>query len=353
MNKTETIKALETVINAVDKKESPLLVGTDSFIFGDGYVYTTNMGMAFSHPIDTDIECTVKAHETLKVLKKFKGEDLQFSLKKGALEATDGKSKLKMKLIDEDAQIRETISSLGLDNLDWNPFPEDFLEGIRLCSFAMTRDGNRQPKIFGIAVEDRYVWATDESRISRFEMSGEMPRIQIPFKAVLTIVKLTHPPTEYALDNGRIYLKSDSGVIFITAELDTDFPVDGLSEIIGSYDTEEDKYVFPEGLERSIELAEVMSAEDKELALPCITISRKGKHLIVKGEKECGSVEDKIEFSGDMFKDGLSITIPPEFLKIVLGTTRDFYVSEDGVVIFRTNNFTHLMVVNINGKEEG
>ena len=343
MKRSQVLNALKLVIGAVDDKQG-VVQGSDSFVFSDDFVNTYNNKCSFSYPLETGISCTVKARETLAIIEKMKGDNITFELKKDYLQVSDGSTKLKMKLIKDDEDIRTIISDLNLDDLEWKKLPKDFADGVDLCAWTVCRD-KRLENIQSMLFTSNEIWSSDNYRISRFELDDAIPdEFTLPSESVFILQKLSSPPEEYATEGNWVHFKSSNGIVFSSNLAYEKFPVEEFSETVESYSDEEcEMYEFPEGIEKAIDVASILAFEDKEVEVPSISISRKGKKLIVEGKKACGSVSDEITFSGKMFDEGLVITVPPGFLKTILGVTREFAIFDKKIIQFKTDNFVQLV----------
>lgn len=344
-SRAKLVLALKTVSAATDKV-SDVLQGSDSFVFGSGYVRTFNNQMAFSLPVPgLDIECTVRADETLKVLERMVGNDVFLSRTEDSLEVSDGRTRLRMRFLGEDGDIRSVMKGMALEEISWEPLPEDFLRGLKLCSYSMWDDSSSMAMISGVQVADGFLWSSDNLRIGRYRMKEKFEgKFTVPREAVHVLTRLGEVKEWGRSATGWVCFRTPDGVVFSTAELYEDFPLDHLKEILEGKDSAETNAEFPETLAKSLGVVSVMPTEFEDVDLPVVAMWRDGGKLHLKGEKDFGSVEDEVDFSGE-FPSG-RIFVSPDLLKDVLGVTRRFrYDAEGNCIVFRTDDFLHVMTV--------
>lgn len=363
MKRTEVVNAMRLVVNATDKVEDSL-IGTDSFIFTGNRICTFNNRLSFSYPLPIDLDCSIKAHDTLKIVEKMKGEELEISQKEDHVFISDGKTRSKMKILEDDEKIRSKLANVDLDNIEWREFPKEFFEGVKLCYFTAAQDVSL-PELSALMFEGKYIWSSDNIRISRYEMSEDVGKeFALPIAAVKMLLKLENPKM-FAEEAGWIHFLTESGVVFSAAPLDRQYPLDKIKQICYDYgcevegwDKQEEKevddpyYEWPSALLDYINVSAVMADEHEDFAVKAITIRREGNELLVGGSKDTGTVETPVEFEGDMFEEGITILIQPEFLKYIMGLTLRFSMPDESIVRFETGRLWQIMSVYVEGEED-
>lgn len=363
MDRKEALRAMQTVINATDKTET-VLIGTDSFIFLKDKICSFNDEMSFSFPMDTGIDCTIKAADTMRVIEKMKGNNITFSQKGDIIRITDGETSLKMKALEGDDEIRTRLSKIDFKESEWKSLPDDFIEGVKMGFFAAANDVT-MPEISGVMIENKYVWASDNIRISRYELDRSVKdKFAIPVSSVKILLRLEEPPIGFTKMGNWLHFRTKSGIIFSCAGLERQFPLQKIKELCRSFGgvlegdpplenrIEEVWYEWPSELLNTIDAIAVMANIHEELAVPNITIRRSGNNLIIKGEKHYGSAQTKVPFKGEMFEDGTVVRISPEFLKSIMAITRKFSMPDEAVIKFETEKLWHVMSVLIESKAE-
>jgi len=343
MNRKALVEAMKTIIEATEKNDS--LSVSDSFVFDKDKISVYSGNMFFVYPIQTNIQCIVKAKETLKTLEKMDSDEVEITEKDGTIYFVGGKTKLKMNnVISDDAGVDIPIPNLS--KLKYIDLKDDFFNGMEMCFYSV--DKNSQVNyLSGIYVDKNKMWSSDDLKIGRYELKNDYKyTFTLPYRACI-IVKNKNKPSGMSFKDNWVYFKYDSGVIFGSSTILDKFPIERASEIIEEYADSDNYYEFPEGIEKSIDRVAVFANVKEDDDLPKISIFREKDNLKITGEKKFGSVEDTIEISdGVMFDEGIVLRINPDLLKKILGVTNQFTIS-DGVAAFKTDDFVHVMSVSI------
>ena len=354
---------MKLIINATNRLES-VLVGTDSFIFTNNRISTFNDEMSFSYPIVTGLNCSIKAADTMKVIDKMKGEEISFKQKDNVVTINDGNTKLKMRTLDGDEEIRSRLESMELESAEWQDLPSDFMEGIRLCYYSAAQDTSI-PELSSIMFDDDCLWASDNVRVSRYALSNPISaQLALPLSSIKMLMRLSEKPIKFTSASEWAHFETESGVIFSTAPLDKQyrqFPLDRIKNKLyndfgPNTEEKEDKfkklYEWPSSLSENIDAVGVMATAHEDLVVPNIKILRKGDYLILKGKKNYGKAKSRIKIEGEMFDEGIVIRIAPDFLKNITSLTRNFSIYEEGVIKFETEKFWHIMSILLEYEED-
>ena len=356
MKRKDILNAMKLIINATDRSES-VLIGTDSFIFTNHRISTFNDEMSFSYPLETKLNCSIKAADTMKVIEKMKGEDIVFKQKDNAVTINDGSTKLKMRTLDGDEEIRSRLESMNLESAEWQDLPEDFMTGIRLCYYSAAQDTSI-PELSSVMFDDDCFWASDNVRVSRYSLSKPIyAQFALPLSSIKMLMRLSEKLIRFTHASEWAHFETESGVIFSTAPLDKQyrqFPLDRIKNKLykdfGPKTEEKDNkfkklYEWPESLSDSIDAVGVMATAHEDLVVPNIKILRKGDYLILKGKKNYGKAKSRVKIEGEMFDEGIVVRIAPDFLKNIMSLTRSFSIYEGGVIKFETDKFWHIMSI--------
>ena len=238
------------------------------------------------------------------------------------------------------------------DQDNWKRIPRGFVDGLKLCSQIIGKK-NQLRELEAVAIRDKFMWASDNDRITRYELPTSMDDMNLPFKAVEILLKSSVEPNKYRLEPED---KAGSGTVHFTigkskmkfALLAVDYPVAKMEEIVKSYEGTETMYAFPNGFDEALDTSGCFASGTKDYELPSVLISRKENELIVQSEDAVGGANIPVSFTGEMFADGITIRVPPDFLKKILDTTRSFAL-DGNVMIFRSDAFRHLMTVKLEG----
>lgn len=343
ISRIKLIEAMKLLINATSKNDDSLL-GTDSFIFSKDYISTFNNRVSFSSQISTNIECTIKANETLSILEKMQSDEINLLIKDNYLLISDDNTLLKMLLSNDDSAIRENINTLKLTSVKFKKLPDNFYEGLSLCSFAMQRDDS-DSKRFGSICFDNKILSTDNNRIGLFTLSSSFNNtFRLSVNAVDLLLRMREKPTLYAQSNNWLHFKTSDEIFFSCVELDpNDFPVSDYMSVIDRYSKNGSLYEFPEDFDKSINITSVLAnlSRDKD-----IVIKKSKKNLVIIGECDYGEVSHKIKVKKDFIDLDKTIRINPNFLRDALKITRKFQIIDD-IFKFESENFIYLLSTTI------
>jgi len=333
MKRDELIKVLKTVMPGVSKGDA-LLQGADAFVFTPGLVQTYNDHLSVSHPANIDVTASVKAVEMVRVLEKMAGLDVQMKVEDNQLMVTDGNTNLAMKLME--VQTPSLIEALDLEGLEWNPIPKDFLPAIDLCLSSVSNNP-AHGVLNGIKVDGTDLLASDNYRVAWSVIGEPMREFIIPGLATAALLKI--PDLESYAVSTWVHFMNKEGAVFSSRLLGGDFPSDTMK---GLFPANEDsvEYELPEALKPALERAAIMTSS-QDGVMEYVTLSRKGDNLLVQGERQFGSVLDKVPAGEAGFPVDTQININPKFLLDIMGMTRKFRMS-GSLLIFGGEGFLYL-----------
>lgn len=334
MNREELLHALKIVIPGVSKGES-LLTGTDSFIFRNGLIQTYNEHLSVTFPLDIGIEGAVKAAEMARVLEKMQGLEITIELRGKAIFVTDGFTELSMQLLD--TAVSTHLTSLALEDLDWDELPPDFMKALSLCLPSVSRNPAHDA-MMGIRFEGEDVLACDNMRCSWCVVDASLPDFTLPGGAANELKKIPDL-TGFSVSGSWVHFQNKDGVVFSSRLFAAEFPSAALRNYF-NFDGELIKYQFPAGLEKALERAEIMSFS-QENGSPFVTLEEKKGKLVIRGERQYGTLSERIPLETDWPK-GVSLDIDPRHLLHILSLTREFQVSGRNVY-FQTEGHKHVI----------
>ena len=336
MNRTDLITALKTVIPGVAKGDV-LFTGADSFVFRNGLIQSYNDDISVTYPLDTGINGAVKALELFKVLDKMSGSEVDLTISDNSLLVTDGVTELSMQLIEYD--IEDLLNDLSINELDWKNLPGRFMEALRLClpsvSCNVIHGG-----LTGIHCHGSDVVSSDNFRAMLVTLDGDLGEtFTLPGGAVRELLKLDDLE-QYAVTESWGHFMSSGGAVFSTRLIASEFPYENLKNMFPSDDEMGEIYELPEGLELALERADILSYQDS--GLNYINVKPKGKFLIVTGERQYGSIKEKVKLGKRSWPEGVSININPRYFISIVKMTKTFYTSNK-LVYFYGDNFKHVI----------
>jgi len=312
-------------------------VGSDFFLFDKNWVRTYNEEISVSYPLKTGIQCSIKATEFLKVLRKMKGEEISLEKEDNCLRMSEegNSTVLEMNILED--KISSFIDSLFLEKVEWKGLPKDFINGLEKCMFSISDDVSLGI-LTGIFIDGKNLISTDNYRASWFKLKKEMGSFIIPLSSVKEIVKLKDLEG-YGGNETWIHFKSSNGAVFSSRLLTGDYPSDRIKELFDFKEAK--KYKFPKGLSEMLDKAEILAYENFG-SFSFVSLFLEKNNLMIKGEKEFGRIKNKIKTEKESLPDGFKIDISPQFLKSVLKETDEFYHNEN-MLVFDRENFKHII----------
>jgi hypothetical protein len=333
MKRKDLVSALKQVMPGIEMG-TPLLEGSDTFLFTGHEIKSNNGRLTVSYPMETGIVGSVKAVEFLKILERMTSDDIDITTDKDVLIVKTDKTELRMNLMDLPAMPE-------ISQLEFKDLPEDFIQGLNLCSISLVNNpiiGN----LSGICVSDTDILSSDNQRASWFTMSQKVDFFVIPTESVQYLLKFKEPPTQYAIEESQVYFSNKEGLIFACNRLADNYPVDKCK---GLFDHEDNlgEFKLPKGLLEAIDRVKVLSFSQDFNNF--ISLKKNKDNVIVTGEKEFGKIKDKVKIAeGESFPDEVTVNIVPEFLETVLKVSYKCQATEDQL-IFEMKNFKHLIVL--------
>lgn len=334
MNRLKLLVALRAVVPGVSKGEA-LLIGADSFVFQDGLIQSYNDHLSITYPMDTGVEGIVKAVEMVKVLEKMSGLTIELEAKENSLEITDGATTLSMRLIK--ASTPNLLAELALEDLDWQSLPTDFVQALFLCLPSFSRNVVHGA-MTGIRVEGPDVLSSDNFRATWIVLNEPMASFTIPGIAVANLLKVPNLE-QYAATDSWVHFMSGEGAVFSSRLIASEFPTEPLKRMFPGPGT--DSYRLPDGLEKALERAEVL-AYTQDDGIDFVTLSSDEDYLTIKGERQYGSIKEKIKIKDGEWPNGVIVNIQPGYLLDIMAKGRTFQMAGN-LVYFHGEGFKHII----------
>ncbi len=353
MERKELVVAVTTIMTGIERSGSAL--GMDYMIFQNFWLRSMKDFISVSLPFETGIECAVKAEELQKILSKMEGDQIKIALIGEKLQIKDGRTTLNMSILSDDTfqQLSARMGNLypSPEEIDWKVLPDDFSDGLELSFYSAGTEASLGP-YEGVHFDTQQFMSTDNKRVSVYKCASKLPfTFTLPTEAVGDLLKLHCGLTHVADSKSWIHFLCDNGLIASARRKMDDYP---LNTVAGIFDKKmefakaNEVYSFPVGLERSIDRAEVLCSQDESFSYKDfihLTVSK--GILFIKGEREAGSIVDKIVWKENP-PEGLDLQISPKFLRKIIHVTRQFKLSPvKKAILFETDNFKHLILAKI------
>ena len=304
---------------------------SNTFIFTGDHLIAYNDKTSMCIDFETDFECCIPGLSFYEIINKIKKDTITIKLEKDELNIKGGNIKAMFKIIDTDINFIKELFKLG--KVKWKKLPEDFFEGLHLCSFSVSNDLTR-PIFTALYIKDNNIYSTDNLRISRYEMDSSIKdEILIPASSLVEIQSIKNF-NKYYLTDGWIYFKNEDNMIFALRTVEGEYP-----DASHFFDNVEGTIIeLPEDLINNLEAVSVVIKDQHELDKK-INVQIFEGQIICKGEQEIGWVE-----TTDFVKtnEQLEFTINPQFFYQVIKKNRNL-IYDENIVMFHSKKFDHII----------
>lgn len=323
--RTKELKQIfEKIKPGLAKKD--IIEQAKNITFDGKFIFTYNENIGVFFPFETDFICSVPAQELMKIVSDISDEKIDIELSETVLRLTGKNVKAELNIL-SDINCSDVIVN---QDIKFYSLPEDFQQGITLCSFAASKDINS--KFNGIFITENNIFGSDDLRISHFEMKSKMKKpLLIPLSSVLALKEFELK--KYGFDDGLVYFKDSDDVLFCTRLLMKDY-----SNLIFHFEFEGKEIIFPEEIKELVGKAEILSEGDFDIDLKILVKIKDGK-LFCIGENEIGNISAYTEIEKD---ENLEFLINPIFFKGILSETNIAKIGNDRI-LFQTEKFKHLV----------
>jgi len=324
--KTEELnKIFEKIKHGLAQKD--IVEQSKTITFDKEFLFTYNGNVGVFSPFKTDFVCSVPAQEFMKIISDIEDEEIDIDFVGNVLKLSGKNIEAEFTVLSDD--VKDSSFVINQD-IRFYKLPEDFQQGIGLCSFAASKDVSS--KFNGVYVNENNVFGSDDFRISYFEMKSEAKKsFLLPLNSVLILEKFVLK--RYGLRDGFIFFKDSDDVLFCSRLLELNY-----SDPLPYFEFEGEKIIFPEDTKNLVEKASILAEGDFDIDKKIVVKIEDGK-LVCKGENDIGWIKTFVKMNS---KKNMQFTINPIFFLQVLAKTNSAKVGEDRIM-FEATNFKHLV----------
>ena len=347
-NKNELLKVLSMVKPGLAKRE--FIEQTTHVIFTGDEVATYNDQICLLYPYETDFQCSVSGDEFYKILASIKEDEVEITVDEKQVKIKSKKTKAGMStIVGENAKVEQLIGKIKADTTVkrfWKPLPENFIEGVNLCTFSASRDMTEKDRCC-VAVRGDTVVSTDGVRLSRFMLSDPLKEeMLIPIREALELVK--YPVVDYGKSQGWLHFRTEDGVIFSCRMYLGTYKFD---KILGFLRKPINEFVVPMEMQDVMRAAAVVAEGDVEIA-KIVEVTIKDGQIVCRSEDKGKKwMEKTVDLEGYDLAPVTFYINPNFFVQILDKATTMFlmrrvdFPDEDypDKAFFTTDTFQHII----------
>lgn len=333
-------EALETVFPALVQKT----LGRDqTFVFSGRYIAAFNGAIGIACPFKTDFQAELPAEELYKLISLSDLPEIEMCLGRDTLKISGEGLFAELSILKEQTDL-QFLSGIKQAQQNMAALPKNMVDALSLCLFSVSTQ-NGFSALRCISVDGGYVWSTDSYRISRCKV-GKFPSVLIPAIAAENILK--HSIAHYYLtnDKGRIYFLSDDIILCSQLVLGQYPPCDMYFKKFDGAQIEIPKKVASALDEVSI----FASNEESEKKIDRqITIEILRDKWLLKAKNDYGWIRKEIACKSPV---SISFSVNPAFFKQAIEKSLLLFYAP-GKVLFRSNDFEHILSLTEGSKKAG
>jgi len=332
INKKELLSKIKSVQPGLTKKE--VLEQSTHFVFTGDEIATHNGTISVRCPCKTDFKCSVLAHKFYEILSTIEEEDVDISVKGKELLIKSAKVRSGMSIMVDDT-IQTRLASIP-NVKKWKPLPEDFIKGLFLCMFSVSKD-MYCGVLNCVQVTKEDIYSSDDLRISHYQMAKKMTdTFLLPLAVVTELVKFKMVKYSLDEDSSWIQFMDDHGLLFSSRCVKDTYP--DASQFLN---VEGIKVNLPKKLQESIDIVCTIIDDFRDIEKR-MTVVFEENRIICKAEQEKGWIEKEMEIK---YKGkSLSLNINPVFLHEILNKSTNMIIGGDRA-LFTSDAFQHVMVL--------
>lgn len=336
INRNSLLKSLSKVSFALAKKESNL-IGADSFVFKDNFLFVHNGYSFIGIPFKADFEGSIKANQLLTMLKSINDETISITSTDNVVTFSTEDTTIDMNKIhnEESSFLAEKIyGQYGF--FDWEKLEDDLQQGVKVCINSVSKD--KSVGIYNGIFFGNSIISTDNYKISKYKLKKGFKNF-ILSEEVSKILSKFDDIAEFYTENNWVHFKTKDEVIISARVLIGNFPHEEIEMMFEEEANFDEVFELPEKIIDKIKIAKNMSiVEDFEGYKELIEIVSDGINISVKGGRFFGNIKSKIKCELPNFK----FKANPKDLMEILKINNKIKIINDNIYI-NAENQQHLL----------
>ena len=334
VNTKEFLNILRLLKPGVAHKE--IINQAQHFLFTENTISSYNDKIFISHYFEHPFNCSVKAEDLYNLISSITNEEIELEMKDNQFLVTSKNTKSGFASFSE-GDLFEIINKLNNDysTLDWKSLPEDFIQGLSICMFSVSKD-SMKGVLSGISVNKEGIISSDDYRITKYQLNETInDSFILPLSSAIELINFSI--TKYAITESWAHFLTDTKVRFSVRLLTGDYP--DVSEYLSMNEKPKTELKFPEKTNELIRHLSTMTEGD--------TVIEKKLQVVLENKTATFGVEKKGLFWAkkdipiDYFDEKLTFLVNPVFFYQVLEKDVIMKVYENQAT-FEADNFFHL-----------
>lgn len=348
IEKAGLLAAIKKVLPGVERG-STTIDGADQILFTGVSVSSYNGEVAVTAPCNTQgLSFSVKGMDFYNLVSKMNDLNLTIELADKKLKIKGGRTKAMMALLDASV-IRESVGALELDKLNYSPFTEEFLGGVRLCALSGNVESTR-----GIAVADfgetSAIFGADTNRVCVYPLDTKMSPFWVDDSTFNDALKVG-TPKEYSVSDIWLHLRYEDGAVFSAHLKDlTPYPVDYCTTLVGAIDQLPVIVSgrLPSTLAEAVSRVSILASGVDTKNTKLVELTFRNEELELYAEKMGGEASETIPWETPVNGDPqeAKVWVDTAFLLEASNKAMDFILTEvDGspALMFKSGNYVQFV----------
>jgi DNA polymerase III sliding clamp (beta) subunit (PCNA family) len=336
----DMLEAVKKVLPATTNKG--LVEGWDTLIFcqEELIAYNDRICISILLPKDscTDVEeCGVNAKDFLSIVSGINEDEIMLYTEDGKLHIDSQNTEASLSTHTSKG-VLSLVDSVDLDTDNMTELPDDFIEALNLCKFAVSNDFTDEKQLYCLLLDSCYVYSSDSYRISKFKLSKDVKQTCLIPKSVLDDL-INFKPKEIQVTPRWVHFMNEEQACFSCRIFEKDkFP--DMEKILHKFKKGKVTFEMPAGLKNVLDslggIFDTSLASSKH-----VFINIKNGKLTLEVERETLRLKKTLAVSDEDIE--VSFGVSSVFLSEILNLTNEISLGEI-YVRFDTDNFTHLVM---------
>lgn len=327
INKKDLQKALAVVKPAVASTD--IVDQATAFAFQKGLVVAYNEEISIQHPIDIDLEGSVKAEELYKYLSKLKAETIDMQIKEEddakILLLKSGRAKSGFAI---NTEIKIPIKKV---KKDWHEISEDLLDVLNTAYQTVSNDP-AMPMMQCVHInKDGFIEGSDGNKLYHAKIKTPIDTVLLFGSAIKEVLRLK--PKYISKKGNWCHFKNDKGTVISCRTIQEEYT--DTSEALKGY-KKGVKFTFPDGILSILDKAQIFSEDNED---EFVTFEINKNKIVVSAKSNTAWFKEDVKVKSDA---KFSFAIKPKLLNIILQLNPNCsYVKNK--LIFKQDNWIYIV----------